>query len=126
MTNENAFQYTYSAPLNPEVLRIREKYLPREETKLDELKRLDRTVQSAGTVESLCLGVCASLVFGLGMCFSLKIIGDMVWLGILLSLIGMAGIIYAYPLCCKCHNKAKEAHMPRILELAAELSGGME
>ena len=39
--NGNAFSYTYSAPENQEVLSIRKKYLPREETKLEELKRLD-------------------------------------------------------------------------------------
>ena len=125
MTNENTFQYTYSAPQNQEVLSIRKKYLPQEETKLDELKRLDQTVQSAGTAESLGLGVCASLVFGLGMCFSMEIIGNMMWLGILLGLLGMAGMICAYPLSRKCYNKAKEEHTPRILELATELTGGI-
>ena len=125
MTNENTFQYTYSAPQNQEVLNIRKEYLPQEETKLEELKRLDQTVQSAGAVESLSLGVCASLVFGLGLCLSMKIIGNMMWLGILLGLMGMAGIIYAYPLSRKCYNKAKEEHTPRILELTAELTGGM-
>ena len=126
MTNDNTFQYTYSAPQNQEVLNIRKKYLPEEETKLDELKRLDQTVQSAGTVESLCAGIGGSLVFGLGMCFSMKIIGDMMWFGILLGLVGMAGMICAYPLNRKCYNKAKEIHTPRILELTAELIGGME
>ena len=126
MMNENTFQYTYSAPQNQEVLNIRKKYLPQEETKLDELKRLDQTVQNAGSMEALCAGIGGSLIFGLGMCFSMKIIGDMMWLGILFGLVGMAGMICAYPLSRKCYNKAKEEHTPRILELAAELSGGME
>ena len=126
MNQDNVFQYTYSAPQNQEVLSIRKKYLPQEETKLEELKRLDQTVQSAGTVEALCAGIGGSLVFGLGMCFSMKIIGDMLWLGIALGLVGMAGMACAYPLNRKYHNKAKHIHTPRILELTAELSGGME
>ena len=125
MMNENTFQYTYSAPQNQEVLSIRKKYLPQEETKLEELKRLDQTVQSAGTVEALCAGIGGSLVFGLGMCFSMKIIGDMMWLGIALGLVGMAGMAFAYPLSRKCYNRAKEEHAPRILELTAELTGGI-
>lgn len=123
--SENAFHYTYSAPQNQEVLNIRKKYLPQEETKLEELIRLDHTVQSAGAVEALCAGIGGSLVFGLGMSFSLKVIGDAMWLGILLGLVGMAGMICAYPLNRKYHSKAKEEHTPRILELTAELTGGM-
>ena len=38
--NENAFSYTYSASENQEVLRIRQKSLPKEKTKLEDLKRL--------------------------------------------------------------------------------------
>ena len=39
----NSFQYTYSAPENQEVLMIREKYIPKEETKLEKLRRLDES-----------------------------------------------------------------------------------
>ena len=56
--NENAFSYTYSAPEKQEVLNIRKKYLPREETKLEELKRLDSLVQNSGVTQSLCSGGC--------------------------------------------------------------------
>ena len=54
---ENAFSYTYSATCNQEVLSIRKKYLPQEETKLEELKRLDYLVQNFGVTESLCAGI---------------------------------------------------------------------
>lgn len=53
---------------------IRRKYLPKEESKLDELKRLDNQVQNSGIVEWLCLGVCGALVFGLGLCFIFMLI----------------------------------------------------
>lgn len=125
MTNENSFQYTYSAPENQEVLRIRKKYLPQEETKLEELKRLDNLVQSAGIMESLILGVGGCLVFGLGMCFAMEVIGNAVWLGILLGLIGTIGMLFAYPVNRKCYNKAKAEHTSRILELTAELTGNI-
>ena len=61
--NENAFSYTYSATCNQEVLNIRKKYLPHEETKLEELKRLDSLVQNSGVMESLCAGIGGCLVF---------------------------------------------------------------
>lgn len=123
MNNENSFSYTYSAPENQEVLNIRKKYLPREETKLEELKRLDNLVQSSGVMEALTMGIGGCLVFGLGMCLSMKIIGNAMWLGILLGLIGTASMIVAYPVYRKFFEKSKQKYTPRILELTAELSG---
>ena len=123
MDNENTFQYTYSAPDNQEVLNIRKKYLPQEESKLEELKRLDRLVQSAGTLESLCAGIGGCMVFGIGLCLAMGVIGHMKWLGILLGLAGMLGMFAAYPVYRKYFDKAKAQYAPRILELTAELTG---
>ena len=120
--NENAFSYTYSAARNQEVLNIRKKYLPHEETKLEELKRLDSLVQNSGVMEALIIGVGGCLVFGLGMCLSMGVIGHMVWLGVIVGLIGAAGMIAAFPVYRRVFTKAKMQHSPRILELAAELS----
>ncbi len=123
MNNENTFSYTYSASENQEVLRIRKKYMPQEETKLEELKRLDNLVQSSGVVESLCAGIGGCLIFGLGLCLAMQAIGYMIWLGVILGLVGTAGMIAAFPVYRKFFNKAKVQHSPRILELAAELNG---
>ena len=121
--NENAFSYTYSAPEDQEVLDIRRKYLPREETKLEELKRLDRLVQGSGVTQSLCAGIGGCLVFGTGLCLAMEVIGHMIWLGVILGLVGTAGMLAAFPVYRKYSNRAKAQHAPRILELAAQLSG---
>ena len=121
--NENAFSYTYSASCNQEVLNIRKKYLPKEETKLEELKRLDHWVQNSGVTESLCAGIGGCLIFGLGLCLAMEVIGHIIWLGVILGLIGAFGMLAAFPVYRKFFNKAKAQHTPRILELAAELSG---
>ena len=44
MSSELAFSYNYSAAQSREAQMIRDKYLPKEESALDELKRLDRAV----------------------------------------------------------------------------------
>jgi len=122
MEQETAFSYTYSARENQEVLDIRKKYLPQPESKLEELKRLDHAVQVSGVAEGLCVGIGGCLIFGLGMCFAMKVLGDMTWLGILLGLLGAVGMALALPVYRKCFQKAKAQHTPRILELAAQLS----
>ena len=121
--NENAFSYTYSAPENQEVLSIRKKYLPREETKLEELKRLDYTVQHSGVMEALTVGVLGCLIFGVGMCFGLGVFGTAVWPALIFGVLGALGMICAYPINRKCFNKAKNTHLPRIMELTDELIG---
>lgn len=123
MEQQNGFSYTYSAPCNQEVLRIRKKYLPQEESKLEELKRLDHLVQNSGVLESLCVGIGGCLIFGLGLCLAMEVIGHMAWLGVILGLFGATGMLAAFPVYRKFFNKAKVQHSPRILELAAELSG---
>ena len=72
-------------------------------------------------MESLVLGVGGCLVFGLGFCFAMGVIGNTMWLGILLGLIGAVGMIFTYPINRKCYNKAKEEYAPRSLELAGAL-----
>lgn len=123
MDNENTFHYTYSARENQEVLSIRNKYLPRQESKLDELKRLDHEVQMSGTTESLSVGIGGALVFGLGMCLAMKVIGNMMWLGVVLGLVGILGMVVAYPVQRRFFARAKAKNAPRILELTAELGG---
>ena len=121
--NENTFSYTYSASCNQEVLNIRKKYMPQEESKLEELKRLDSLVQNSGVIESLCAGIGGCLIFGLGLCLAMEVIGQIIWLGVILGLVGTVGMLAAFPVYRKFYNKAKAQHTPRILELVAELSG---
>ena len=124
MNQETTFIYNYSAKENKEVQEIRSKYLPREESKLEELKRLDYTVQNSGMIESLCAGIGGILMFGLGLCLAMKVIGSGVFsivLGILLGIVGMIGMIAAYPVYRKIAQKAKVEYAPRILQLTDEL-----
>lgn len=121
MNENNTFHYTYSAAQNKEVQSIRQKYLPKEENKLELLKHLDHIVTASGTTAALIVGIIGCLVFGTGMCFVLHIIGNSIIPGILLGLIGALGIGAAYPVCKAVRNKKKEELAPRILALTDEL-----
>lgn len=117
----NSFNYTYSATENKEVLEIRKKYVPEEESKLDELKRLDRAVQNAGMLESLTVGITGALIFGVGMCIGLGALAGSKIVAVVLGVIGAAVMFCAHPVCRICNKRKKEQHLPRILKLSEEL-----
>lgn len=123
MEQDISFTYNYSAKENREAAAIRAKYLPKEESKLDELKRLDRQVQDAGVMESLIVGILSSLVFGVGMCMGMDILAGGMIAGVLVGIVGLAGMLAAYPVFRRLHESARAKRSPRILELAAELTG---
>ena len=115
------FTYNYSAVRNKEVESIRRKYLPKEESKLETLKRLDYKVQSAGMIESLCIGIIGALVFGIGMCFFLEVFAGATWLSALFMIIGTLLMIPAYPIYRRIASKTKEKLTPEILRLSEEI-----
>ena len=115
------FNYTYSAARNKEVESIRNKYMPKEESKLERLKKLDLRVQMAGTIESLCFGIVGALVFGLGMCFFLDVFAGAAWLTVLLMVLGAVIMIPAYPICKRIAKKTKTKLTPEILRLSEEI-----
>ena len=117
----NTFSYNYSAARNKEVEIIRKKYMPREENKLDTLKKLDSRVQSAGMIEGLSLGIVGALVFGIGMCFFLDVFAGAAWTSALFMIIGTLIMIPAYPIYRRIARKTKEALAPEILRLSEEI-----
>lgn len=121
MENNKVFTYQYSAAQNKEVEHIRKKYLPKEESKIEILRRLDNHVQTAGMVPALCIGVIGALVFGIGMCFFLGVFAGMAWLTAILMICGTLLMIPAYPLYRHIAKKVKAELTPEILRLSDEI-----
>lgn len=121
MDKNTEFSYTYSAAVNKEVQEIRKKYMPKEESKFEELKRLDYQVQTSGMAKSLSVGIIGFLLFGLGICMTIKVIAGGTIFGILSCFMGLAAMLFAYPFYRSVSRKAKEKLVPRILELSNEL-----
>lgn len=121
MENNNVFSYQYSAVQNSEVKKIREKYLPKEASKIEQLKTLDAQVQRAGQIQSLTLGIIGCLIFGTGICFGLDVLAGPNWLAYLFGLTGVAVMLPAYPLFRYISNRAKAVLVPQILKLSEEI-----
>ena len=121
VVDHNSFHYTYSAPEQQEVKKIREKYLPREESKLDQLRRLDESATKKGMALSLVTGTLSSLVLGIGMCCCMVWGGWLFVPGIVVGIAGIAGVSMAYPMYAKVTQKERDRIAPEILRLTDEL-----
>lgn len=120
MQNKETFSYTYSAAQQEEIKKIREKYLPKEADKMEQLRRLDAGVTKKGTIISLAAGIIGALVLGVGMCCCL-VWTELFVLGIIVGIIGIAAISLAYPLYNYVTKKERERIAPRIIQLTDEL-----
>lgn len=122
MNNDNkraGFSFTYSAKQQAEIKHIRDKYAPREEDKMEQLRRLDAGVTQKSTTAALIVGILSALVLGVGMCCC------MVWEaflpGILIGVVGVVGVSLAYPLYTHIVKKERDKIAPEILRLTDEL-----
>lgn len=121
--NEQRFDYSYNADKQAEIERIKQKYLPRqadiEQSKLERLRKLDASCESAAQIAGLVLGIIGTLVFGISMtCF-------LVWgqyiLGTLIAIIGIPMIVMAKPVYDKVLKAKREKAAPEIIRLSEEL-----
>ncbi|MBQ2725901.1 MAG: hypothetical protein IJF78_09355 [Clostridia bacterium] len=119
--NGSAFRYTYSAKEQEELIRIRQKYAPPEEDKMEQIRRLDRSVNEKGTVISIVLGVLGTLILGLGMSCALVWQGMLFLPGIFIGLAGIGILASAYPVYNHVTRKERERIAPEILRLTDEL-----
>ena len=120
MKNKETFSYTYSASEQEEIRKIRDKYAPKEAGKMEQLRKLYRSVTDKGTMVSLILGIAGTLIMGIGMCCCL-VWTDMFAAGIVVGVIGIGAICAAYPLYSLVIKKEREKIAPEIMRLTDEL-----
>lgn len=118
---KETFTYNYSASRQMELKKIREKYIPKEENKMEQLRRLDESATRPGTIAALFVGIISTLVLGVGMCCCMVWAERLFVPGIIIGIIGMIGALLAYPLYTHITRKRREKLAPEILRLTDEL-----
>ncbi|MBQ8494863.1 MAG: hypothetical protein IJ465_03815 [Clostridia bacterium] len=122
MEQQDTFRYTYSAKEQEEVKRLREKYAPQPvavEDKLAALRRLDEGVTQKAMAFSLTLGIIGTLIMGTGMCCVL--VWSQMLIGIPVGLLGILGVVLAYPLYNRILKTERARIAPEVLRLTDEL-----
>ena len=119
--DNNKFEYTYSAKRQEEVEAIRKKYMPKEESNLEKLRKLDRSAERPGTVLALVLGIFGTLIMGIGMSCCMVWAVNLFIPGIIIGVIGMILIGLAYPAYKYVTKKRREKIAPQIIALSEEI-----
>lgn len=120
----NDFEFKYVAPTSEErkeIESIRNNYITQSKSvnKLDYLRNLDKKVKNTPSVISLIVGIMGLLIFGLGMSMVLE--WDLIAWGVVVSVVGLIPIIFAYPLYLKVTKLLKNKYSKEILEISDEL-----
>lgn len=122
----NSFEYTYSAERQQEIEAIRKKYLPKEEDKMEQLRRLHSIPTQKAQAVSIAIGVLGTLILGTGMSLCMTELGAALGhlamvIGILVGLLGLVMVALAYPVYNFVLKKERQRIAPEILRLSEEL-----
>ena len=126
MEMNEGFSFAYSAEQQQEIEAIREKYLPREENKMEQLRALHNSATRKAQAWAIALGVMGALIMGTGMSLAMTDIGAALGqlamvAGIVIGVIGMILVALAYPVYNHVLKKERQRIAPQILQLTEEL-----
>ncbi len=104
---------------------IANEYSVKNTSKVIALKKLDRKAKEPANIFAFTFGIISALVLGTGMCLSMRVIGSgdfMFILGIIIGILGIAGVSVNHFLYKKILKSGKEKYADDIIRLAKEIS----
>ncbi|MGN0529127.1 MAG: hypothetical protein ACI4IE_08330 [Eubacterium sp.] len=119
---DKAFTYSYSSKQQEEINAIRKKYMPAENDKMQQLRRLDEGVTRKAMAVSLSVGVIGAFLLGIGMCCTMVWADKYFVIGIIVGVIGIGFIAGAYPIYSYVIKKERRKIAPQIIKLTDELT----
>ena len=106
--------------------KIASEYAPKETRKVVALKKLDNRAKRPANIFAYTFGVVTALLLGVGMCLSMKIIGDgsalFMTLGIVIGVIGIAGVSVNCAIYKKMLENSKKKYSADVIALANEIA----
>ena len=106
--------------------KIASEYAPKETRKIIALKKLDNRAKRPANIFAYTFGVAMALLLGVGMCLSMKVIGDgtaaAMAAGVVLGVLGIIGVSLNYPLFRKILESSMKRYSADILSLAKQIA----
>lgn len=104
--------------------KIASEYANKQTSKVKQLKRLDKWIRKPAIIFAYTFGIVSSLIMGLGMCLSMKVIGTGTLcfiIGLVLGIIGIVGVSINYFIYSTILARRKKQNADDILMLANEI-----
>lgn len=106
--------------------KIASEYAPKETRKVVALKKLDMRAKLPANIFAYTFGIVMALLLGTGMCLSMNIIGNgstlFMTLGIIVGIIGIAGVSLNYPIYKKILDNSRNKYAADIIALANQIA----
>ncbi|MBQ4435368.1 MAG: dihydropteridine reductase [Clostridia bacterium] len=106
--------------------KIASEYAPKETRKVVALKKLDSRAKRPANIFAYTFGIVMSLVLGVGMCLSMKVIGNgstaLTVLGVIVGVIGIVGMSVNYPVYKRILENSKKKYSADIISLARQIA----
>lgn len=106
--------------------KIASEYAPKETRKVVALKKLDNRAKRPANVFAYSFGVVMALLLGVGMCLSMKVLGNgstlYSALGVVVGVIGIIGVSVNYAIYRKLLDNSKKKYSADIIALANQIA----
>jgi len=106
--------------------KIASEYAPKETRKVVALRKLDSRAKRPADIFAYTFGTVMALLLGIGMCLSMNVIGDGSTmyrvLGVIVGLIGIAGVSINYLFYKRIREKSMNKYAADILSLAGQIA----
>ncbi len=112
--------------------KIRTQYTEKENTQLDELKRLDVKVKKPANIFAYVFGSVAAIIMGSGMSLVMTDIGEMIGIedpmipGIITGIVGMLMAIVNYPIFKRILDSRRKKYAEKIIALSNKIMKGQD
>ena len=101
--------------------KIHTEYSEKKSSEVDKLCALDNKVKVPASIFAYTFGIIGALILGTGMCLAMKVIGDLMALGIVVGVIGIAMVSVTYPIYKMILKSRKAKYSKEILELSEKI-----
>ena len=101
--------------------KLHTEYSEQKSSEVDKLCALDKKVKVPASIFAYTFGIIGALVLGTGMCFAMKVIGNLMALGIVIGIVGIAMVSINYPLYKMILKSRKAKYSKEILALSEQI-----
>ena len=101
--------------------KIHTEYSEKKSSDVDTLCAMDKKVKLPANVFAYVFGIIGALVLGTGMCLAMKVIGNIMAVGIFIGILGIAMVAVNYPIYKMILKSRKAKYSKEILELSEKI-----